>query len=198
MTHTMKNAKDDRRIKYTKMVLKQSLVKLLQEKPISKISIKEICEAADINRSTFYAHYTTQYDLLRQVVDETLQDINTYLDNFNFKTYEPESFQIMNRIFEYIVENAELCKVLLGENGDISLQKEIMMIVQRQGMKEWKGKKALDTDTVEYMYLFGVNASIGIVQKWLQDGLKQSAREMADLVLKLTYHGLSPFLQQKD
>ncbi len=39
------------------------------------------------------------------------------------------------------MENAELCKVLLGENGDISLQKEIMMIVQRQGMKEWRGKE---------------------------------------------------------
>jgi len=190
----MKDMKNDRRIKYTKMMLKQSLVKLLQEKPISKISIKEICETADINRSTFYVHYADQYDLLRQVVNETLQDINTYLDNYNFKVYEPESFQIMNLIFEYIVENAELCKVMLGENGDISLQKEIMMIVQRQGMKELAGNKTIDSNTLEYMYIFGVNASIGIVQKWLQSGLKQSARDMADLVTKLIYQGLSPFM----
>jgi AcrR family transcriptional regulator len=189
--------KNDRRIKYTKMMIKQSLVKLLQEKPISKISVKEICETSDINRSTFYAHYTDQYDLLRQVVDEAMQDINAYLGNYNFKLYEPESFQIMNRIFDYIVENAELCKVLLGENGDISMQKEIMMIVQRQGMKEWIGKNPLDADIMEYLYLFGVNASIGIIHKWLQDGLKQSAREMADLVLKLIYQGLSPFMAQK-
>ena len=172
------------------------MVKLLQEKPISKISVKEICEAADINRSTFYAHYTDQYDLLRQVVDETLQDINMYLGSYNFKVYEPESYQIMNRIFEYIVENAELCKVMLGENGDISLQKEIMMIVQRQGMKEWIGNKAIDADILEYLYLFGVNAGIGIIHKWLQGGLKQSAREMADLVIKLIYQGLTPFINQ--
>ncbi len=191
----MKSTKNDRRTKYTKLMLRQSLVKLLQEKPISKISIKEICEGADINRSTFYAHYADQYDLLRQLVAETLQEINAYLDSYNFKEYEPESFQIMNRIFEYIVENAELCKVLLGENGDISLQKEIMMIVQRQGMKERKGIKAVDEATLEYLYLFGVNGSIGIVQKWLQSGLKQSAREMAELMIRLTYQGLSPFLQ---
>jgi AcrR family transcriptional regulator len=191
----MNGLKNDRRIKYTKMMIKQSLVKLLQEKPISKISVKEICETADINRSTFYAHYSDQYDLLRQVVDETMQDLNAYLGNYNFKAYEPESFQIMNRIFEYIVENAELCKVLLGENGDISLQKEIMMIVQRQGMKEWTGKKAVDADIMEYLYLFFVNASIGIIHRWLQGGLKQSAREMADLVLKLIYEGLSPFMK---
>ncbi len=191
----MRDAKNDRRIKYTKMMLTQSLVKLLNGKPISKISIKEICETADINRSTFYAHYADQYDLLRQLVDETLHDINVYLDSFNFKEYEPESFQTMNRIFEYIVQNAELCKVLLGENGDISLQKEIMMIVQRQGLKERKSKKALDEDTIEYLCLFGVNGSIGIVQKWLQNGLKQSAREMSELVIKVVYQGLSAYMQ---
>ncbi len=192
----MNGDKNDRRIKYTKMVLKQSLVTLLQSKPISKISIKEICETADINRSTFYAHYADQYDLLRQIVQETLKDVNEYLSNYNFKEFEPESEQVMCSIFEYIVDNAELCKVLLGENGDISLQKEIMMIIQRQGIKEWKNKGAvIHEDLLQYLFLFGVNGSIGVVQKWLHDGLKQSAREMAELMIKLTYQGLAPFLQ---
>ena len=192
----MNSDKNDRRIKYTKMVLKQSLVTLLQSKPISKISIKEICETADVNRSTFYAHYADQYDLLRQIVQETLENVNEYLANYNFKEFEPESEQVMCSIFEYIVDNAELCKVLLGENGDISLQKEIMMIVQRQGIKEWKSKGAvINEDLLQYLFLFGVNGSIGVVQKWLQDGLKQSAREMAELMVKLTYQGLAPFLQ---
>lgn len=46
----------DRRKKYTRMVLKESLMELLKNKPISNITIKEICEEADINRSTFYSH----------------------------------------------------------------------------------------------------------------------------------------------
>ena len=48
----------DRRVKYTKMVLRNALIKLLETKPISRITIKEICEEADINRTTYYAHYT--------------------------------------------------------------------------------------------------------------------------------------------
>ena len=195
----MSGDKNDRRIKYTKMVLKQSLVKLLQSTPISKISIKEICETADINRSTFYAHYADQYDLLSQIVQELLRDINEYLARYNFKELEPESTQVMCRIFEYIVDNAELCKVLLGENGDISLQKEIMMLIQRQVIKEWKFKGAsVREDLLQYLFLFGVNGGIGVVQKWLADGLKQSASEMADLMVKLTYQGIAPFLQQQE
>ena len=190
----MGSTKTDRRVKYTKMVLKQTLIRLLEEKPIAKISIKEICDAADVNRSTFYAHYQDQYDLLKQLEQEVLGDLNDYLADYNFKAYEPESFQVMNRIFEYVVANAPLCRVLLGENGDLSLQKEIMMIIQRQSMKELQGKKSFDAETAEYMFLFAVNGGIGMVQKWLQSGMKKTAREMAELVTKLMYQGVSSLL----
>ena len=63
----MRTKKDDRRVRYTKMVLKDSLLKLLSEKDISRITIKEICDGADVNRATFYAHYADQYDLLLPV-----------------------------------------------------------------------------------------------------------------------------------
>ena len=56
-----KEKKDDRRVKYSKMVIKDSFIQLLKEKPITKITIKEICALADINRATFYAHYTDTY-----------------------------------------------------------------------------------------------------------------------------------------
>lgn len=190
----MKNEKIDRRVKYTKLVLKESLIELLQKKPINKISIKEICEAADINRSTFYAHYKDQYDLMHQIEQELLQDINEYLNNYNFKGYETESFQMVISIFEYIVDNAELCKVLLGKHGDIALQKEVMMLVQKQSLKELQHENDLDQEMIEYLILFGVNGSIGIIQKWLQDGMKKTAREMAEIVTRLIFHGFSSYV----
>ncbi len=81
----MKSKNADRRVKYTKMVIKNSLVKFLKEKPISKITVKEICEDADINRATFYAHYTDQYDLLQRIENEIIDDINLYLSEYNFE-----------------------------------------------------------------------------------------------------------------
>jgi AcrR family transcriptional regulator len=193
----MSSAKDDRRVKYTKIVLKESLIGLLQKKAIDKISIKEICEIADINRSTFYAHYSDQYDLLHRIEEEVLQDLNNYLDYYNFKENKPESFQVMENIFEYIVENAELCKVLLGEHGNIEFQKKIMMLVQRQYMEEWQGEEMPNSEVADYLLLFGVNGSIGVVQKWLQSGMKKSATEMAEIITKFTYQGISAFLKEK-
>jgi AcrR family transcriptional regulator len=185
--------KADRRVKYTKMVLREGLVKLLHTTPIDKITVKRICEAADVNRSTFYAHYTDQYDLLRQIEQELLGDIRASLEGYNYVEYEEESFQIMIRIFEYVVENAELCRVLLGENGDRLVQKEIMALVQQTGMRAWREKNLLGDELMGYALTFGLNGGLGLVQKWLSGGMKQSAREVAEMVIGLTYHGLSAF-----
>lgn len=190
----MKTAKHDRRVKYTKMVLRESLVKLLQKIPIDKITVTAICEAADINRSTFYSHYNDQYDLFQQIQQEVLEDLSDYLANYSYRSGEAELYQILNRVFEYIVANAELCKVLLlGENGDTALQQAIMGIVQKQSMKEWPDVFKLDTERIEYLLLFGVSGSVGIVKRWLETGMKKTAKEMAELVITLTYRGLSAF-----
>ncbi len=190
----MKNQKIDRRVKYTKLALKESLIDLLKIKSIDKITIKELCETADINRSTFYAHYKDQYDLMHLIEQELLADLKAYLDSYNFKGYETESFQMIVSIFEYIVANAELCKVLLGKHGDIALQKEIMMLVQRQSFKEMQYNNIIDENMLEYLILFAVNGSIGIIQKWLQDGMKKTAKEMAEIVTKMVFKGLSSYV----
>ena len=58
--------KTDARVKYTKMVLKKALLELMQHKPVNKITVKEICERAELNRATFYAHYSDCFDLLER------------------------------------------------------------------------------------------------------------------------------------
>ena len=50
--------RSDARVRYTRKVLKESLLSLLKEKPINKITVKEVCELAELNRATFYSHYS--------------------------------------------------------------------------------------------------------------------------------------------
>ena len=56
--------KTDARVRYTLNVLKKSFLSLLEEKPVNKISVKEVCEHAELNRATFYTHFNDCYDLL--------------------------------------------------------------------------------------------------------------------------------------
>ncbi|WP_337955802.1 TetR/AcrR family transcriptional regulator, partial [Clostridium luticellarii] len=190
---TMKEKKTDRRVKYTKMVIRQSFVKLLKQKPISKISIKEICEDADINRATFYAHYKNQYDLLKQIENETINDINQYLSSYDFKSKNDVPVAGIERILEYVKENSQLFDLLLNSNGDTHFQQEIIKIIGKQHFIPIKGNNLLKKEESEYIFYFLASGSICTIQKWLREGMKKSINEMAELILGISINGIKFF-----
>jgi len=187
------NMAADRRVKYTKMVLRESLVKLLQKKPISRITVKELCELADINRATFYTHYTDQFDLLRKVSDELIADIASYVDN-GLKEGETGLMPMLTMIFEYIDKNSELCRVLLGMNVDIDFQTYVMQIIKDRIVLEWRKKKSVDQTTVDYVYAYVATGCIGVIRKWLFDSDPRTPREMAILITRLANQAVAEFI----
>ena len=66
----MSDKKTDHRVRYTKMVIKESLLKLLTERSINKVTVTDICSEAGINRNTFYTHYANQFELLSTIENE--------------------------------------------------------------------------------------------------------------------------------
>lgn len=192
----MKNEKGDRRVKYTKMVLKESFIKLLEQKDISQITIKEICQVADINRATFYSHYDDQYDLLRKIEDELLNNINEHILVFGQKNNDKNAILLAEKTFEYIKENAKLCKLLLSERGDFSFQKKIMILVYDIIISELTDNAKITKEDAEYVYSFTITGCVGLLQKWLDDDLKKSPYFMAEMVINLTV-GMISLLKSK-
>ncbi len=182
----MRSDKEDRRVKYTKMVLKESFIKLLEKKDISQISIKEICENADINRATFYAHYNDQYDLLRKIENELLDNINTHLAGLDQEINNMDAVLLAEKIFDYLKDNAKLCKLLLSERGDFTFQKQVIILVYDIIISKLTDNNMITKEDAEYIYSFTITGCVGIVQKWLDDDMKKSAHFMAEMVVTLT------------
>lgn len=193
----MMEKKDDRRIRYTKRVIRESFVHLLSQKPIAKITVKDICEEADVNRSTFYAHYKDSYDLMQKIKQDVLQEIHSWMNELIPLADGSNASSAMKLVFEYVLANAQLCKVLLGEHGDEKLIEEIMMIAQAQVMDEWKGSGDAGAAWLEYFVQFGVHAGIAVVKKWLEKGLKEPPEEMAELVIRLIFNGLNSVVPKR-
>jgi AcrR family transcriptional regulator len=184
----MADEKLDRRKKYTRMVLKDSMIKLLKDKQISEITVKEICELADVNRSTFYAHYLDLYDLLSKMEEEVLDDMKAYL--YHFKKNE-ESIQMTEKILEYIVANKEITQILLHENADPNFQKRVVKIAQKYLMDSWALADKLDEGFSHYLSIFTIGGCLQMIKEWLEDDLGQSPKEMAYLISKFANNGLS-------
>lgn len=184
--------KVDRRVKYTKMVIKDSFVRILKQKPISKITVKEICDEADINRATFYAHYSDPNDLLLQTGNEIIGDINKYLCDYDFNDIKLISVDVIEKILIYIEQNAELFDILLNLNGDMKFQQDVIKMIGKQFIP-MIGTDSLNIKDAEYIFQFLASGAVGVIQLWLKEGMKKPAKDIAGLIMKTAINGRASF-----
>lgn len=123
---------------------------------------------------------------MRKIESKLLDNINERLAKIDQLNTEVSNVLIAENIFEYIQENARLCKLLLSERGDFSFQKQIMTLVYDKIITEITDNSKISKEDAEYVYAFTITGCVGFVQKWLDDGMKKSPRYMAETVIKLT------------
>lgn len=185
----MSTAKSDRRVKYTKMILKKSITELLTEKPLEKITVKEICERADVNRGTFYSHYSDQFDLYNSIVGELIEGVFERLGDF-LKSGRHDLLKSVVLVYEYIKENSTLVGVLLQSNTGYSLDTQLCDIIEKVYLRNIKSNMS-DDSIVDAAYSFMASGNIGLIKYWLNSGMEKSVEEMASLSVRISTAGLS-------
>ena len=182
-----KQFKDSRRTRYTKMVLRESLMELMKTKPIASISIKEICAIADISRSTFYTYYADQYDLLQKTEEETLAFIDNNLKKYAYyKNDKHGTLRMVEEVLQYVADNNKSIYVLFSENGDINFQKTLFSSMYQKNVLKSLTDKLPDEQTKQYYFLFIVTGTIGLIYHWIKSGMDKSIHELAKLIIDIT------------
>ena len=175
----LKNGKEDRRIRRTQKLLKDSLVKLMSRKEFKDITIKEITELADLNRGTFYLHYSDTYGLLKSMETDVLDDFQEMIDNYLKMGPETNLLPVLVPIIHYIVENTEICQNLFENNFSSDFHKDFKNLIHKNGLtiieKLFPNYKSSASD---YFFEFITYGLIGILKKWLDSGMPQSEEEI--------------------
>ena len=176
---------ENRKIRYSKMVIRDSLIELMKTKSILNVSIKDICELADISRSTFYAHYKDQYDLLRHIEEETLAYLEDMLNRYKDKHSKKETAQMVEEMLTYMANNGNSIQVLLSENGDLAFQKKLFEHFTNHNLvTNYFSDKQQDDETKKYYSVFLINGYIGLIQHWLKTGMSIPIPQLTKMLLK--------------
>ena len=186
----MNQKKEDRRVRVTKKVISESFIELMQQYPITKISVKMICESADINRSTFYSHYADQYDLLSKIQHEVAGGIKENISPTRFTENNKDAVSVIIRILEYAKENAPLFRVLLSEHSNSTFQEELKYLVREKTLEEMGGDAQLGASVTKYIELFAINGILSIIARWLEDDCADTPEFLANLIMKLIMQGI--------
>ena len=181
----MKGETLDRRIRKTRRVIRQCLTELLKTKRIQDITVREISEKADINRGTFYLHYRDIFDLMEQIENELLEELEDVLNHFKASDLLSNPALVFTRVFQLVKENSDMVSILIGQNGDINFVNRLKDIVREKCLKDWMEVfRSGNAAAFDAFFSFIVSGCIGLVQYWLQTGLKETPEQMA----KLTEH----------
>ncbi len=100
---------ENQRIRLSKAMLKEGLLTLLKEKPLNQITIYEICQTAQINRTTFYKYYGSQADLLRDIETDFLNRLDKDVEDV-----VEQNPHALSLVLQHLYEQRETFCILVG------------------------------------------------------------------------------------
>lgn len=181
--------KTDRRVRKTKKQLRQGLAKLMSQKPINEITVKELVEEVDINRSTFYLHYTDIYDMLNQIENELMEEI---VNIITIGEEQLKSFSFLVKLFTMLDNNREICKALVGPHGDMSFITKIENYIANS-IDQYATDIYTDAiqNDLKYIHSYCITGCVGMFKTWIIEDHRETPEHMAEL----TYHMLTNTLK---
>lgn len=194
----MRTVKNDRRVKYTQTIIKETFLSLLEKKELSKIMVMEICTLADINRATFYTHYLDTHHLYHSIEEAFYDEITKLLNALQNGPNDPNAISNVEKILNYLKDNKELTRLLLSDRGDLSFQKRVMKLIHHSITNPMINFPNLSKDEAEYIYAHAISGSLGLVQKWLDDNMTQDQYFIANMIIQLNLALVEGMKRQKN
>lgn len=168
--------KEDQRVRLSKQLLRNALILLLEEKNINKISVREICEVADINRTTFYKYYKNQYELL--------EDIENILVNELTEKISARGEKRLLHILETIHDNAKIYRLFMNNMTDPNfIQRVFGISVIHKEIDE--ATENISEEYSKYAYEFLTWGGYSVVRRWLNKENRESPEEITEYISRL-------------
>src|SRR3979409_1519024 len=173
----MKPAKHaiDRRISRTRAMLQHALTSLILKKGYETVTIQDICDQADVGRSTFYAHYTSKDDLKRSGFERLRKEL---VDRQGEARSAPGDIKDRTLGFsltmsEHARDHLDLYRALVG-GGAVRLGqiRQLLSDLARNGLTATDGKNSADIVPRELVVQYVVGAFMAVISWWLDGGAK--------------------------
>ncbi|MBQ7638283.1 MAG: TetR/AcrR family transcriptional regulator [Clostridia bacterium] len=175
-------------MKRTKKALRECLFKLLEDKSVDEVTVKELTSMADINRSTFYFYYKDIDDMIIQIQDEIYsvfeRDVINKAGEFNTR----EDFvQYLVRFLSFCKEREKICRFVMSNDPKNILSKRIKSSLLK--CIPDTTKIFAEDDPKRYLTDYAVAGFWELIIRWMYDGMKIPPHEMATFLTNVYFYG---------
>jgi len=170
----------------------KALLSLLERKPFAYITIREICETAGVNRSTFYLHYENTSDLLKETTAYVLGNFNSYFSvdaeriTVKFADCDLQDLKFVNEKYlhpylSFIKENQRVFSAVLSQPTAFD-SKTIFQRLFDNIFKPILDRFHYPREQQNYVMLFYLNGITAIITEWLKDGCQKSIEDISAII----------------
>lgn len=150
----------------SRQMIRQAFLELLREKPCEKITATDVIQRADINRSTFYAHYPDVRGIMDEIMTEITQMFRNMLQSVDFTVFFEDPMPILREVMEFLQRNQEMYQMLLQSS---------MALEQLEQLKKVLINQVLETPNLPVQNLGSVGVSLRV--RMLLGGLIDAYRQ---------------------
>ncbi len=170
----------DARSVYTKRRIRDGYIGIINEKNDAHPSVAEISAAADINRTTFYNHYTNQHQLMNHIIDDQTDALARRIRNYN----PIDMYGLCRVILMDIRENLDIYRAIFAEDAESSWKSRFYSFCS-DNLKDgaWID---LSLDTQRTMLQYIINGSMGVISEWVRTGMKEPKDKVFDFLDAVT------------
>ena len=169
---------ENRRVRMTKRLMKDALLELLEQRELSDISVTAVCDAADINRSTFYNYYSSPSELLRDIEQDVMDCIPNPPLTLDQET-EEQLLKNTTAFFDYVIENKQTFRILFSETTNNDFSSRLVDLLCSQHIIS---NVSIDEKTLRFMQHYIANGTVGMLREWISMDFPVTSREIAEMM----------------
>ena len=167
----MAGTAQSRRTSRTKRAICDAFAELMYEKELSKITVQELVDRADVGRATFYKHYYDIYDVYEKVESAFLSDMGLIITEQGIKT----EFEVYPAALEYVKANPKIFKMIFSPHNNVPLRQKLIKMIEGLNRMIWSESfgVAMNDSMVECAIRYHSNGCIAIIENWVLSDFEQ-------------------------
>lgn len=189
--------KMDRRIERTKKAIQEAYFGLLLAEKPGRITISEVARRANIDRKTFYLHYDSPEDILREFARERVEEIITKVrqeDLNHLHTSVPRIFEMLNKLVE---DNLPFFRFIVRHKEYDFFFDSIKDLLVNEIVTNYQGFFGYPEEELSVYAEFYIAGIISVYRKWIREEQALPRKKLASLVGRMTYGGLQTLLADR-
>jgi len=188
----MERRKQDRRVVKTKRAIRNAFVSLLAKKDYNDISIKNIADAADVDRKTVYNYYKGIYAIRDELENDIVAMIDKAVEALDFANGTENVANLYGKLTEIVDENIELCQVFLRIDANSQFVQKMMDIFAEklQTAMEKGGFEGCSREKLAMAATFVSSGTMAVYQRWFNGGCVQPIDELSKSLGYVIWYGV--------